>query len=154
MLAAISPTQLQSRSICFSPRTDNNVVRGTYFYRCLYSQESVMTSGVFVAVPLRNASVNTSGKGFISFNVGENAECVHAICNLEKMLLDRLGLKTTDRVESLGSAARSGAIRNIVSPHQPQLSSPTMIVLRVSGVWEDDSGHGLVYRFSVPSHPL
>ena len=121
MLAAISPPQLRSQSVCFSPRTDNNVVRGTYFYRCLYSQEAAMTSGVFIAIPLRNATVNTSGKGFISFNVGENVEGVHAICHLEKVLLDRLGLTSTDRVESLGSAARSGIIRNIVAPHHPQL---------------------------------
>lgn len=113
-----------------------------------------MTSGVFLAIPLRNASVNTSGKGFISFKVGENVEGIHAICNLEKMLLDRLGLKSTDRIESLGSAARSGVIRNIVSPTQPQLGTSTIMVLRVSGVWEDDSGHGLVYRFIVPNHPL
>ena len=113
-----------------------------------------MTSGVFIAIPLRNATVNTSGKGFISFNVGENVEGVHAICHLEKVLLDRLGLTSTDRVESLGSAARSGIIRNIVAPHHPQLGSSTIVVLRVSGVWEDDAGHGLVYRFIVPSHPL
>lgn len=154
MLAAINPTQLHSNSICFSPRTDNNVVRGTYFYRCLYSQESIMTSGVFIAIPLRNTTVNTTGKGFISFNIGENAEAVQAICNIEKTLLNRLDLRSTVRVESLGVAARSGVIRNIVYSGQHQLGPSAIIVIRVSGVWEDDIGHGLVYRFIVPSHPL
>lgn len=154
MLAAIAPTQLQPNSICFSPRTDNNVVRGTYFYRCLYSQESVMTSGVFIAIPLRNATINTTGKGFISFNIGENTEAVRTICNLEKTLLNRLDLVSTVRVDSLGSAARSGVIRNIVFSGQPRLGPSSIVVIRVSGVWEDDVGHGLVYRFIVPNRLL
>jgi hypothetical protein len=113
-----------------------------------------MISGVFIAIPLRNATVNTTGKGFISFNIGENAEAVHAICNLEKTLLNKLGIASTVRVESLGSAARSGVIRNIMYSGQPQIGSSAIIVIRVSGVWEDDVGHGLVYRFIVPSRPL
>ena len=154
MIAAISPAQLKSRSICYSPRTDNNVVRGTYFYRCLYSQEAAMTTGVFIVIPFRNANVVASGKGFVSFSIRENADCIKTICDIEKTLLDRLGLTSTQRVESLSSAARSGIIRNVVLPNQTSLVGPTTMILRVSGIWEDDAGHGLVYRFIVPSHPL
>lgn len=154
MIAAITPAQLKSQSICYSPRTDNNVVRGTYFYRCLYSQVSTMTTGVFIVIPLRNATITTAGKGFISFSIRENADCIKAICDIEKTLMNRLGLTSTRRIESLSSAARSGIIRNIAPPNHTSSTGHTTMVLRVSGIWEDDGGHGLVYRFIVPSHPL
>ena len=154
MLAAISPAELQQQSIYFSPRTDNNVVRGTFFYRCLYSHEAVMTTGIFIVITLKNVKVNISGKGLISFSIEENAKCVQTICNIEKTILDKLDLLSIGRIESLSNAARSGVIRNIIFPNNPKLDDSVIMILRVSGVWKDDTGYGLVYRFIVPSHPL
>lgn len=155
MLAVIAPEQFKSAKLMFSPRSDNNVVRGTFFYRLQYAHSAATLSGLFVLFSLKGGRRDAAafGKGTVDFPLSDNAHTAAVITQLESSVLASLNLKGTAPVPSIANALESEILRSVVcSIDIPR--SVNYLVLRISGVWEDTTNHGLVYRFMVPSRPL
>ena len=93
------------------------------------------------------------GKGTVDFPLPDNAQTATVITQLERSVLASLNLKTTAPVLGIATALESQTLRSVVcSTDMPK--SVNYLVLRISGVWEDATSHGLVYRFMIPSRPL
>jgi hypothetical protein len=155
MLAVIAPEQFEPANLLFSPRSDNNVVRGTFFYRIQYAHSASTLAGVFILFSLRGGRRDTAafGKETVDFPLSDNVETVTVIKQLERSVIASLDLKTTVPVLGIATALDSQTLRSVVcSTDMPK--SVNYLVLRISGVWEDATNHGLVYRFMIPSRPL
>ena len=155
MLAVIAPEQFKSANLMFSPRSDNNVVRGTFFYRLQYAHSAATLSGLFVLFSLKGGRRDATafGKGTVDFSLSENTHTAAVITQLERSVLASLDLKDTAPVLGIASALESETLRSVVcSTDMPKIVN--YLVLRISGVWEDTTNHGLVYRFMVPTRPL
>ena len=155
MLAVIAPEQFKPSNLLFSPRSDNNVVRGTFFYRLQYAHHAATLSGVFVIFSLKGCRRDTSafGKGTLEFSLIENTSTAAVIADIESNILTSLNLKSTTPVFGIATALESETLRSVVcATDMPR--NVNYLVLRISGVWEDATNHGLVYRFMIPSRPL
>ena len=154
MLAVIAPEQFKSSNLLFSPRSDNNVVRGTYFYRLQYAHHASTLSGVFILFSLRGRrDAAAFGNGIVDFPLPDNAQTATVVTRLERSVLEALNLKGTAPVLGIAAALESETLRSVVcSTDMPR--PVNYLILRISGVWEDATSHGLVYRFIVPSRPL
>ena len=155
MIAVISPEQFDTANLLFSPISDNNVVRGTFFYRLQYAHSAATLSGVFVIFPLKGGRRDTTGfgKGTVDFPLSDNPGTVTSLKQIELSVLASLGLRSTLPVLGLATALETETLRGVVCSTQVPRNA-NYLVLRISGVWEDAMNHGLVYRFMVPSRPL
>lgn len=159
MLAAIAPVQFQPSSVIVSLRSDNNVVHGTYFHRYQYSHGHAVLSGVYLVVNLKGIqSSDMDGHtsrhlaSRIDFDTTQNKALIQDLAALEETLLKLVCVDpVVQTTHGLADVLRSGVLRNVSGDLGTKQAS---LILRVSGVWEDASKYGLVYRFIVPSHPL
>ena len=95
----------------------------------------------------------TFGKGSVEFPLSDNAHTAAVIAKLESSVLAALNLKGTTPILGIANAFESETLRSVVcSTDMPKIV--TQLVLRISGVWEDATSHGLVYRFMLPTRPL
>lgn len=159
MLAAITPNQFDLSSVIISPRSDNNVIHGTYFYRYQYAHCSCMLSGVYLVVNiegLRNTEIEThpprQAVSQLAFDPTQNQQLIDQISKLEKSLLELVGVHSNiEALQGITGALQSGVLRNVSGILSEK---PGSLILRISGVWEDAAQYGLVYRFIIPSRPL
>ena len=129
-----------------------NMIMPGKFTKIMYSDECITLNNLSLSLPLENAKVSgwsdtiANAKTFLSFPITsrQNSNNVSGIVEVEEFVLNYYINTTGSRktkVSSLRDHLRSGYIKIYASG-----SGSASFVLRISGIWEDETRIGLTYK--------
>uniref|UniRef100_A0A6C0F3J4 Uncharacterized protein n=1 Tax=viral metagenome TaxID=1070528 RepID=A0A6C0F3J4_9ZZZZ len=142
--------QIELHNIYFLDSKKNIIMDGQ-FTKITYSDAFLTTNGIALLIPFASTSLDkTYNKSILKFNTADstNIRIINELTRLEKFILDYYKHTTHNTkapTTTLTDHIRSGNVkvyRDITSiPSNPKY------VLKISGIWEDQTRIGLTYKF-------
>jgi len=142
--------RIELNNIFFQTPIKNTVIDNSLFIRIIYSTQNLVLNGIFMIIPLNICFVDKIyNKYKCSYNIGDNQKIITDIIKLEQSILQKLNIGNKIMRFKISDQLKQGNIKLFSS--EP-LKKDTDIVLKVSGVWENDMEYGLTYKFSSVTH--
>jgi hypothetical protein len=127
-----------------------NMIMSGKFTKVMYSDECITLNNISLILPLEHTKISgVSSKTFLSFSstARNNSKVIADIIGIEDYILNYYMQMTGSqkmRVSSLHDHLQNGYIK--IYPSGTGSGTGTTYVLRISGVWEDDTRVGLTYK--------
>jgi len=126
-----------SNYIFFGDIIKNTVIVNGKFIRIIYSNEIYTLSGLYILLPLANIKKINSN----TCTINNNNLCIKNLCNIEKDILDKHNTSKTKEYK-----LREQLNKNIIKIFNSK-NTFKKIIIKISGLWEDDNSCGLTYKF-------
>lgn len=151
-------SSLHSRNISFNEPVKNAIISDSRFIRIQYVDPNVTLMGLLYEVPIKEISncSNVYKKCIITYNVHnrENIKTFDEFKQIESIILHKYqsnqsNIEFKNPIFNLRSHLDSGIIK-IYSDADNIYNKPTSnndtFVLKISGIWENDSEFGLTFK--------
>ena len=159
MNVVLDLNDLHEQYICFL-ETKKNIVIDGYFTKILYSNDIVTMNGIYLFFPLQTIHVDKIiNKNIMSFNPTElsNYDLITKISSLEEKIIEYykfINSNTKRGVYTMNTQLMTGRLKLYKETYETYFTNrPTSstshlkIVLKISGVWENNNEIGLTYKF-------
>jgi len=149
MLLVLRPDQFHNEYIMFSDKTKNNILTGGDFYRIYYSDPHFTSNGLFIVFSLKNVKIERYfNKIKCTFDKVKNRKIISFIKNVEQKLLEIAPPQTKIPTYRIEEQLNQNYIK-IFSEDKidPVNLDSANILLKVSGIWTDESNYGTTFRF-------
>lgn len=149
MLLVLRPDQFHNEYIMFSDKTKNNILTGGDFYRIYYSDPYFTSNGLFIVFSLKNVKIERYfNKIKCTFDKVKNRKIISFIKNVEQKLLEIAPPQTKIPTYRIEEQLNQNYIK-IFSEDKidPVNLDSANILLKVSGIWTDESNYGTTFRF-------
>lgn len=155
MLLALNHKQYNKDFVLLAERTKNNILNEGEFYRIFYSPSHFTTNGIFIQFTLQSVYLeNYFNKIKCIFKSDLNTNIIEFIQNLEKDILELMPTKTKRKIYRIDEQLSQGFIKIFSNDEcKKTLYENINILLKISGVWTDETSYGLTFRFFF-IHPL
>ena len=120
------------------------------FTKVLYSDDLCTTNGISVVVPFRHATiVNTYSKTTLKFQTTDptNTKLCNELAWIEKYILDyykQVTNNTKVSTTTLNDHMKNG---NVKIYRESTSATVKHVIIKISGIWEDQTRVGLTYKF-------
>ncbi len=142
--------RIELNNIFFQTPIKNTVIDNSLFIRIIYSTQNLVLNGIFMIIPLNICFIEKIyNKYKCNYNIGDNQSIITDIIKLEQSILQKLNIKNKIMRFKISDQLKQGNIKLFSS--EP-LKKDSDIVLKVSGVWENEMEYGLTYKFSSVTH--
>lgn len=136
---------IETNNIFFQTPIKNTVIDNSLFIRIVYSTKDLVLNGMFMMVPLKICFVEKSyNKYKCSYNIGDNQHIISQIIALEKSILQKLNIQNKIMRFKISDQLKLGFIK--LFSNEP-MKETNVIILKISGVWENEMEYGLTYKF-------
>jgi len=155
MILAKYITQYNDNNIQFCEPVKNNILSHGNFIRIIYSTHSFSLNGIFIYFTLNNYNNDVYyNKYKITFNVNTNIELIDNIRKIERVILDKYPFYNKSPQYKIYEHLLSGNLKIINDDFGNTPESNGSFVLKISGLWENESNIGLTYKFLNINRPL
>ena len=128
-------------NIYFNKSVKNNILNNGYFTKINYSDEIIIMLGLYIKIDLQDIRYETYyNKMKCTFSLIKNNDLIEQIKNLEINIINKFIISKTPQY-SLYDQLKNG---NIKIYNLKNLTN--MFLLRISGIWENDTHYGLTYK--------
>ncbi len=123
-----------------------NVIMDGNFTKIVYSDELLTTNGLSIMIPITNACCERKhNKTMLRFNTAINCRLINNVVRVERYILE-LYRRTTGNDKTIVGTLQDHLNNGCVKIYRErELMRPTY-VLKISGVWEDNTRIGLTYK--------
>ena len=139
--------QFNDHYVYFCDPIKNNIVQDGIFIRILYSSPEVVFNGIYLEFFLYDISFEKYyNKYKCTFNIHNtsNKELIEKIRMIEENLLKKYTLVNKVPFFKIYDHIRNGNIK-IFCDNVPKNNS--VLVLKISGLWETTNNYGITYKF-------
>lgn len=150
MILVKNVEQYDSNYIYFSFPIKNNIVANGNFIKLFYSTPNFTLNGIYLKMDLNALGVERQmNKNILFFNVMNNITLIEQIKQIEENILNKVGISGKMTRNLLYKQLLQGKIKIVKQYNAGYLNtnSNLNIVLKISGVWEDEMEYGLNYKF-------
>jgi hypothetical protein len=140
-----TPDNFNKNYIYFNDPIQNTIINESRFIRIIYSTPNIIFNGINILVNFIIDSVDKQyNKNIINYSVEKNEQVIKSINNIEKTILDKY---CSNKVPSynLASQISSGSLKLFSESIDKKKNID--VILKISGLWEDDSSYGITYKF-------
>jgi hypothetical protein len=144
-LVTIHPENITKEYIYFNEPIQNNIINESRYIRILYSTPITVFNGIHVLINLSIDNIERQyNKNILYYNIEKNIEAVSGIKKIEKMILKKYN---SIKIPSynLSELIDGGVIRLFTDFNEKK--KVTNIILKISGLWENDETYGVTYKF-------
>jgi hypothetical protein len=122
----------------------NNIISDGNFFRIIYSTHDVTLNGIYLLIELKNVICEKHyNKYKYSFNVNAHNDVIENIKKIEESLLNKIKFNKNPCFK-IYEQFTNGNIK-LFTEHP---SNKNMrVVLKMSGIWENEFNYGLTYKF-------
>ena len=149
MLLALNYKQYNKDFVLLAEGTKNNILNEGEFYRIFYSPSHFTTNGIFIQFALQSAYLESYfNKIKCIFKPDLNTNIIDFIKNLERDILALVLTKNKNKIYRIDEQLSQGFIK--IFSNDEYKKSPydnINILLKISGVWADETSNGLTFRF-------
>lgn len=138
MLLYLPHNTINLNNIYFGEGIKNTVIENGKFIRLIYSTHDMVLNGIYVHVPF---NINKSSCNKYYFKFADNEEYKSHFINIEKFILDKHNVNKK-KYYKLTEQLNQNSIKLF-----NYVESYNKIILKISGLWEDETGYGLTYKF-------
>uniref|UniRef100_A0A6C0CQV4 Uncharacterized protein n=1 Tax=viral metagenome TaxID=1070528 RepID=A0A6C0CQV4_9ZZZZ len=151
MYITLDPEQLDTNNIVVSERNINNIMDNAYFYRIFYSDEYMNLNGIFIYFTLSNIKIEKYFNKIKCFFLGDdNNLIIEKIKNIEKEILEKFGnfnLQKKIPTYRIEEQIENKFIKLYSDVTETEKKQNIELILKISGIWEDDNKYGITFRF-------
>jgi len=144
-LVTIHPEYITKECIYFNEPIQNNIINESRYIRILYSTPNIVFNGIHVLIILSIDNMDRQyNKNILYYNTDKNTQAINSIKQIEKTILTKYSsLKIPSY--NLSELLDGGVIRLFTeSTEKKKLMN---IILKISGLWEDNETYGITYKF-------
>lgn len=141
--------QYNDNYIYFCEPIKNNIMQDGVFTRILYSNMNIIFNGIYLEIPFNDITFEKYyNKYKCCFNINSitNKEIFEKIRNIEENILKKYTICSKTPTFKVYEHIRNGNIK-IFCENVPKSNS--VLVLKISGLWETLSNYGLTYKFVI-----
>ena len=148
MNVVIKENQFNISNVYYTEPIQNIVMDNSKFIKLIYSTENAMISGLCLLLQLKvsNKELYFKKLKFI-YDINTNKEILNKIYDIESIILNKIGNQKKQR-KILYETLSSGIIK--LFPNNENESnnnnSNNSFILKISGIWENDTEYGLTYK--------
>jgi phage antirepressor YoqD-like protein len=141
--------QLSLQNLFFMDSKKNIIMDGK-FTKVLYSDDLLTTNGISIVIPFHNTSLDkTYNKTMLKFQTTDptNAKLCNELAWIEKYILDyykQITSNTKTSTTTLNDHMKNG---NVKIYRDSNATSIKHVIIKISGIWEDQTRVGLTYKF-------
>jgi len=144
-LINIHPENFNKNYIYFNDPIQNTIIIESRFIRIIYSTPDIVFNGINVLVKINIDNVDKQfNKNFIYYNIERNNETINIIKNIEKAILDKYSSEKSPSY-NLAAQVDTGTLKLFSDSIDKKKNID--IILKISGLWEDDISYGITYKF-------
>jgi hypothetical protein len=139
------PENFNSNYIYFNEPIQNTIINESRFIRILYSTPNITFNGINALLKINIDGVDKQyNKNIIYYNVDKNDETVSNIKNIEHIILEKY---CSDKIPvyNLETQFSTGTLKLFSDFNDKKKNID--IILKISGLWEDNSSYGITYKF-------
>ena len=139
--------QYNPRCIFFLEPIKNTVIPNSNFIRIYYSNSDFTLNGIYLSINFTN--INTEkyyNKYKCIFNKNDNLQLINQLFTFEKEILKKYEIKDKIPQHSLFNQINQGSMK-IFADNESIFSSNMNFILKVSGIWENETEYGITYKF-------
>ena len=138
MILYVNVDDIILNNIYFSDVTKNTVIDNGKFVRLIYSSSNVILNGIYINVTF---DIIKSSCNKYYFNFHDINNCKKNLLNIEKLILNKYNTHK-NIIYKLAEQLNQNTIKlfNYVENYNK-------IILKISGLWEDENNYGLTYKF-------
>jgi hypothetical protein len=144
-LVTIHPDNIIKEYIYFNEPIQNNIINESRYIRILYSTPNIVFNGIHVLINLSIDNIERQyNKNILYYNTDKNIQTINSIKQIEKTILKKyysFKAPSYNLTELLGG----GVIRLFTDSVEKK--KVMNIILKISGLWEDDETYGITYKF-------
>lgn len=152
MLLTINQDNYDKINILYSEKTKNNILTNGDFYRIYYSNKYFTTNGVYLLINLKNVKIDSYfNKIKCIFDKFSNKNIISFIKNVEHTLLNNSPVKNKTPKYRIDDQLSQNFIK-IFGDHNNRVNmlyENLDILLKISGIWCDDTNYGITFRFFI-----
>lgn len=142
-----NPENFNKNYIYFNDPIQNTIINESRFIRIIYSTPNIIFNGINVLVSFVIDSVDKQyNKNIINYCIEKNENAIGIINNIEKTILDKYCSNKTPSY-NLALQVTSGSLKLFSESIDKKKNID--IILKISGLWEDDCSYGITYKFLV-----
>jgi len=144
-LVTIQPENITKEYIYFNEPIQNNIINESRYIRILYSTPNIVFNGIHVLISLTIDNIERQyNKNILYYNIEKNTQTINDIKKIEKTILKKYdSLKSPSY--NLSQLIEGGVIRLFTDLTEKK--KVMNIILKISGLWEDDETYGVTYKF-------
>ena len=136
MLLIDSIDNFDIQQVFYSDKVENNIMYESYFIKFIYSNKLFATNGLYFNINFINTQLYENKT---IFNTKTNEPMLTKIYKLEEILLNNINLDK-QKTFNLSRLLNSGCIKVNYNTQSDQY------ILKISGIWENNSSYGLTYK--------
>lgn len=128
--------------------TRKNIIMDGKFTKIIYSDENIVMNGVYIHISLNEYTYDKSYSRIIMKDTKNNASIIKKISELEYYILKYFThINGTDKqIHFLLKEQLDTLFIKVYRDNYPYANGNGQIVLKISGVWEDNNNIGLTYK--------
>jgi hypothetical protein len=137
--------QYNKSNVHFSNSIKNNVMKNSNFIKILYFTPLVKFNGIYLKVDIENIlnEKNIYRNNYI-FDACSNVELIEQLKNIEIDILSMSQIFNKIPEYDLYKKLLSGNIKIITDNIEEKYDN---FIIKISGIWENESSYGLNYKF-------
>ena len=137
--------QYQDDCVYFCEPIKNNIMNDGYFIRIIYSTPLVMLNGIYIAININNTIIERFYNKFkCVFDVTIHKDLIEKIHIIEENIIKKINIKNKIPQYKIYEQLRNGNIK-IFSDNNDKYTNT--FLLKIAGIWENDTYYGLTYKF-------
>ena len=132
-------------NVYFCEPIRNNIINNGLFIRILYSNEQLILNGIYLYVHFQNISVEKYfNKYKCIFDLTSHHKLIEQIKEVEYNILEKSIIKNKTPCYKINDLLKNGNIK-IFSENIDKINNG--FLLKISGIWEDETSYGVTYKF-------
>ena len=152
MFIILQLEQFDINNIFTSEKTKNNIMNNSDFYRLYFSDQEIITNGIYLNFTLHNITIERYFNKIKCCFDDSNKPIINKIIEIEKMILERCGDINDNKCNRIEEQMTHNYIKifdqsNLALGNYKNIN----ILLKVSGIWSSNSQrqYGLTFRFFI-----
>jgi hypothetical protein len=141
--------QYNENYVSFCEPIKNTIINDSTFIRILYSTSILTLNGIYLLIPFNNNIIieKQFNKYKYSFNINNYTELIEKIKIIEENILKKIDIYDKTPQFKIYEQFISGNIKIFFDYYSNSSSSNNLFILKISGIWENQSNYGLTFKF-------
>jgi len=141
--------QFDVNNVYFQESVKNTIMDNSNFIRVIYSNSVFMLNGIFIKFNLNIIHVEKSFNKFkCVFDKQRNTNEIVAISTIEKDLLSKINIANKKPIYRISEQLTNGFIKIFIDNNKLfNNNNQHEFILKISGIWENESDYGITYKF-------
>ncbi len=141
MIFVLNIDTFNNNNILIGNKEFNLINYYNYFYKLYYSVDDYTMYGVSIKIDFGNSnSMSYYNYVKLKFNVSNNTDTINTIQNIEHYILSKIN--KTKKYNLYNDLCKG-----IIKVQKNENNSLQNLILRITGVWEDNINCGISYKF-------